>query len=438
MTRCEGPGASPGQTCICPHPELKAKSCQGDIWLCSKCERARFDKDIIDIYHDAEDTNIHNEIMKVDSIIFTKSSKSYPNWPGIILNTHPNKNTCLVEFFYTKNWMLVPISNLHKFDNIESFKIEASKTKFSKEFESALNEANTYIEKMQLPISSKKHFDPNDSTRVNHNVETDSKTNLYPDLNIQDLTQAHNTDNINETPQSQELHVSTQPTASDAKNRPFNVLLSPKTIDRRKICRLFQKHKCPHGQNGNKLVDNKKCNDLHPKICQNYCKFGSDSHHGCKKGRKCMYYHPKLCRNSVKNKICLDENCSFTHLKGTLRQKEKIADKVFNFKGTGTNGVSGIRKQKESHSSSQQTENQFPTTVALSDSFLELKGLVTKMTLDLRNEINNIRSQMQMHIFQNKVPVPQTYQFYPNQAQASPNHFSNYVTTPMIYTQTHQ
>ena len=39
-----------------------------------------------------------------------------------------------------------------------------------------------------------------------------------------------------------------------------------------------------------------------------------------------------------------------------------------------------------------------------------------------------------MHIPQNKVPVPQTYQFYQKQAQSVPNYFSNYLTMPMMYT----
>ena len=227
MTRCEGPCAPVGHTCKCPHPELNTKSCQGDIWLCSKCESARFDIDMTsksdnleksenatDICHDAEKGNLQNNIMKINSIIFTKSSKSYPNWPGKILNIHPNNNTCLIEFFYTKNWMLVPISNLQKFDNIESFKKEASKTKFRHEFECALKEANTYMEKMQLLLSSKKHLDKNDKTGIKHNEETSGVSKLYPDLNIQCLTHVPDTDIINETTRNQESHVSTGQTAS--------------------------------------------------------------------------------------------------------------------------------------------------------------------------------------------------------------------------------
>ena len=182
MTQCEGPGASAGQTSNCPHPELNAKSCQGDIWLCFKCEKAHFDKDTIsktdnpeksekeiDIYHDAEDSYLQNEIMNIGSIIFTKSNKSYPNWPGKILNIHSNNDTCLVEFFHTQNWMLVPMSKLHKFENLEAFKSEASKSKFRNDFEHALKEANIYFEKMRLPISSKTHPDQNDSTNVKVN-----------------------------------------------------------------------------------------------------------------------------------------------------------------------------------------------------------------------------------------------------------------------------
>ena len=198
---------------------------------------------------------------------------------------------------------------------------------------------------MQLLLSSKKHFDKNDKTGIKHYEEISGVSKLYPDLNIQCLTQVPDTDIINETTQNQESHVSTAQTASEAKDRPSNILLSSSTIDKRSICRLFQRRKCPHGPDGNKLIDDKKCKNLHPKICHKYCSFCSDSHHGCKKGRKCMYYHPKLCRNSVKNKFCPDENCSFAHLKGTIRQKQKVSNNVFKSKDTGTNVVSGIRKQ---------------------------------------------------------------------------------------------
>ena len=99
--------------------------------------------------------------------------------------------------------------------------------------------------------------------------------------------------------------------------------------------------------------------------------------------------------------------------------------------------MSGIRKQKGNHSSELHTKNHFATTYAHSDSFLELKGLVTKMTLELRNEINSIKSQMQMHVSQNIVPVPKTYLTYQKHAQAAPNYFANYFTTRMMYSKTH-
>ena len=93
---------------------------------------------------------------------------------------------------------------------------------------------------------------------IKHNEEESSGvTNLYPDLNIQCLTQVPDTDIINETTQNQESHVSTAQTASEAKDRPSNTLFSSNTIDKRSICRLFQRRKCPHGPDGNKLIVDK-------------------------------------------------------------------------------------------------------------------------------------------------------------------------------------
>ena len=42
MVKCDGPGGEPGTSNYCPNPKLKVRSCQGDLWLCSRCEETRF------------------------------------------------------------------------------------------------------------------------------------------------------------------------------------------------------------------------------------------------------------------------------------------------------------------------------------------------------------------------------------------------------------
>ena len=114
---------------------------------------------------------------------------------------------------------------------------------------------------------------------------------------------------------------------------------------------------------------------------------------------------------------CFDENCSYTHLKGTVRQKDT------------TDNFNSEVIQKGKRSSNLQTEKRHNSTELYKHSFLELKGLVTSMTQELRNEINNLKSQMQMEIIQNKTPVPQAFQV------GSVNHkyqAANYPTVHML------
>ena len=89
------------------------------------------------------------------------------------------------------------------------------------------------------------------------------------------------------------------------------------------ICPLFVKNKCPHGLSGKKEVNGKTCDKTHPKRCNRYCRSGTHKKYGCtKKKDECELYHPKLCRDSVSGRACLNEDCTFTHLKGTKRHAE--------------------------------------------------------------------------------------------------------------------
>ena len=88
------------------------------------------------------------------------------------------------------------------------------------------------------------------------------------------------------------------------------------------ICQRYANNKCPHGLNGNKVVNGMTCPDGHPKRCLRYCRFGTKRQSGCQKGDNCKFFHPKLCRNSTKSLSCYNENCTFVHLKFTKRQRD--------------------------------------------------------------------------------------------------------------------
>lgn len=85
-------------------------------------------------------------------------------------------------------------------------------------------------------------------------------------------------------------------------------------VSETRICQLYMQYKCPHGLKG------ENCEFEHPKRCRKYCSHGTDRYNGCRRGRNCWFYHPKLCQNSVRVKLCLNHQCSLTHLAGTRRK----------------------------------------------------------------------------------------------------------------------
>ena len=91
------------------------------------------------------------------------------------------------------------------------------------------------------------------------------------------------------------------------------------------ICPLLIEGKCPHGISG------KECDYKHKNICYKYCSFGSQDMHrgGCRFGEDCTYLHPTLCKNSVIMKTCLNENCTYAHLRYTKR-KQQIGEEEYN------------------------------------------------------------------------------------------------------------
>ena len=74
------------------------------------------------------------------------------------------------------------------------------------------------------------------------------------------------------------------------------------------VCYYYRIGKCNKGQD---------CKYRHPPKCIDYCRNGRA---GCNKGRKCPLLHPILCRNALKTLQCYDQNCTFAHLKGTVRK----------------------------------------------------------------------------------------------------------------------
>ena len=96
--------------------------------------------------------------------------------------------------------------------------------------------------------------------------------------------------------------------------------------DPKEICELYKRRNCPHGRLGKTLVNGKQCEKSHPPRCFKYTRFGARNPQGCNKGANCQYWHPRLCKESLKSKRCTKDDCSFFHIKGTMRSSLDQAD----------------------------------------------------------------------------------------------------------------
>jgi hypothetical protein len=87
------------------------------------------------------------------------------------------------------------------------------------------------------------------------------------------------------------------------------------------ICPLYKKRMCPHGSDGQTTVEGNTCQYAHPRRCVKFCRFGKKKG-GCNKGPECKQYHPVLCKFSLRTGKCFNSECTYTHLKGTKRNKQ--------------------------------------------------------------------------------------------------------------------
>ena len=68
------------------------------------------------------------------------------------------------------------------------------------------------------------------------------------------------------------------------------------------------------------MINGQKCSFYHPRSCKKFCSFGSRGPRGCEKGSSCQFFHPIICRFSLRSRRCTREQCTFVHLKGTVRE----------------------------------------------------------------------------------------------------------------------
>ena len=66
-----------------------------------------------------------------------------------------------------------------------------------------------------------------------------------------------------------------------------------------------RKHQFPHGASGKTNINGNTCPYEHPRMCRKFW--------------HCKFFHPILCEHSLRQKQCLNQDCTLTHLKFTRR-----------------------------------------------------------------------------------------------------------------------
>ena len=125
---------------------------------------------------------------------------------------------------------------------------------------------------------------------------------------------------------------------------------SDATRSRNDQCRLFWQGKCPFGTSGRSSSDGSKCESWHPKKCQKFVKFGFKEG-GCK-DKKCLELHPKICFKNMQGKRCNKIDCTFLHPQSYVVQQmqgQKSNPETNGDKKSAEKGKSEVDKNKKKH-----------------------------------------------------------------------------------------
>ena len=132
MTKCNGPGGPPGANIPCPNPRSKVKPCNGDQFLCNQCEESRFD-------------------FRKDQNVFAMSD-NYPPWPAKIIKVNDNASVFHVEFYGTKNWLLVQKNEVFNYRSLKEYCTDqASSNKYKDDFTNAITDLENDEAKLSNP-----------------------------------------------------------------------------------------------------------------------------------------------------------------------------------------------------------------------------------------------------------------------------------------------
>ena len=178
------------------------------------------------------------------------------------------------------------------------------------------------VDSVQTESTSKRYCDSCTQTEDLLNTHCSTQTDCIPEKvnscsEIEELSESF--DNCTQTTDGLESCYSSCQT-----HKAGHVFMTgSKSSNSRKVqtvCKFYKKNICWHGKKGT------DCKFEHPQMCVRYMKHGNTAS-GCTKGRSCNYLHPILCKYAVRYGACYKIDCTFTHIKGTLRCKNNIISK---------------------------------------------------------------------------------------------------------------
>ena len=163
-------------------------------------------------------------------------------------------------------------------------------------------------------------FCPNCETNLQHFLTTDIDETPEPtqsspsDEPIPETTKPKQPNPISDDPQNNETHT-THDEDRHANEANADHQRNNSTSQTPPICKFFKNNRCKHGIAGT------GCRFTHPKPCSKFLQNGNNHRTGCRKGNNCTFFHPKICHTSLNTRECFNENCQYTHIKGTKRTK---------------------------------------------------------------------------------------------------------------------
>ena len=207
------------------------------------------------------------------------------------------------------------------------------------------------------------------------------------------------------------------------------------------VCQRYLNNQCPHGMNGNKVINGEQCKDHHPRRCYPYCKFGTKRRIGCQKGNTCPKFHPKLCNNSLRTATCYNDKCKFVHLKSTKRERdedEPPAQRRNNRENQSLNGRGNhqrsrpttpayhpLHRSRLNSTASQQPRPDIPSSGYQNNSS-EVSFLV-RMIQDMKNDFQKDLTTLRETICQQNIrwnpslpPTAPSHPLHPTQGQSNP------------------